>query len=146
MADLNKVMILGNVGRDPEIRYTANGSATTEFTVAANRNFRRPNGEWEKQTEWFTVIAWNKLAENVSQNLQKGDRVYVEGRLQTRSWDGQDGNKRYKTEVIADRVLPQGRRQPAMNGEGGYRPAAIGGNGDYGSDSDMTDPDDLPFD
>lgn len=138
MADLNKVMIIGNLGQDPEIRYTANGSAVATFSVAANRNFRRPDGEWEKETEWFNVVAWNQLAERVSQNLQRGARVYVEGRLHTRSWDGQDGRRHYRTEVIASTVLPQDRRRdavPTAAGLGGQEP-----------DTDITDPDDLPFD
>lgn len=171
MADLNKMMILGNVGRDPEIRYTANGNAKAEFSVAVNRRYQKPTGDYEEETEWFNVVTWGKLAERMSQNTQKGDRVYVEGRIQTRSWEtgeqcircrgtGQGNNRRCfdcggtgkerrkVTELIADRVLPQGRRQPAMAGEGGY-PARSGAsaNGGYGGmDADMTDPDDLPFD
>lgn len=138
MSDLNKVLILGNVGKDPEIRYTANGSAQTTFSVAANRNYQRPDGEWEKETEWFSIVTWNKLAERMAQNVQRGDRVYVEGRLHTRSWDGPDGKRQYRTEVVADRVLPQGRRQ---------QPVAAGA-GSYGGDlsAEITDPDDLPFD
>ncbi|MFN8557948.1 MAG: single-stranded DNA-binding protein [Dehalococcoidia bacterium] len=136
MADLNKVMIIGNLGQDPEIRYTANGSAVVTFSVAANRNYRRPDGEWEKETEWFSVVAWNQLAERISQNLQKGSRVYVEGRLHTRSWEGQDGQRRFKTEVVAQTVLPQDRRQ---------QPVAVAA-GEYGGgDADITEPDDLPF-
>lgn len=138
MADLNKIMILGNVGKDPEIRYTANGSAQATFSVAANRNYQKPDGEWEKETEWFTVVTWNKLAERMAQAVQRGDRVYVEGRLHTRSWDGQDGKRQYRTEVVADKVLPQGRRQqPVMAG---------GGEMSRGGETDITDPDDLPFD
>ena len=148
MADLNKVMILGNVGKDPEIRYTANGSAVTTVTVAANRNYRKPGGDWEKETEWFSVVAWNQLGEQVAQNLQKGDRVYVEGRLHTRSWDGQDGKRQYRTEVIADRVSPQPpRRRDDQDGMGmGSRGAPVGVGVGGGSDTDITDPDDLPFD
>lgn len=137
MADLNKVMILGNVGKDPEIRYTANGNVVTTFSVAANRRYPRPDGEWEEETEWFTVVAWKQLAERLAQNLQRGDRVYVEGRLHTRSWDGPDGQRRYRTEVIADRVLPQGRRQ---------QPVAAGAETGGSAETDITDPDDLPFD
>ena len=139
MADLNKVMILGNVGQDPEIRYTANGSAVATLRVAANRSYRRPDGEWDKETEWFSVVAWNQLAERVAQNLQKGDRVYIEGRLRTHSWDGPDGQRRYRTEVIADRVLPQGRRQQPVAAAAGYE----GASGE--AETDITDPDDLPF-
>lgn len=134
MADLNKVMLIGNVGRDPEMRFTANGSAVTTFSVATNRNFKRPDGEWQKETDWFDIVTWNQLAERCSQNIQKGSRVYVEGRLQTRSWEGQDGQRRFKTEVVAQVVSPQDRRQPAT--------ASIGGPED---ESGMLDPDDLPF-
>ena len=105
MAGLNKVMIIGNVGTDPEMRYTANGRAVTSFRVAANRSFTTAEGERRDETEWFAVVAWQKLAEQCSQYLQKGRRVYVEGRLQTRSWDTPDGQRRFRTEVIADRVL-----------------------------------------
>jgi single-strand DNA-binding protein len=105
MAGLNKVMVIGNVGTDPEMRYTANGRAVTSFRVAANRNYTTPDGERREETEWFSVVAWQKLAEQCSQYLQKGRRVYVEGRLQTRSWDTPDGQRRFRTEVIADRVI-----------------------------------------
>ena len=105
MAALNKVMLIGNVGRDPEMRYTANGNAVTTFSIACNRNYSSPEGERKEETEWFTVVTWNKLAETCSQFLQKGRRAYVEGRLHTRSWDGPDGQRRYRTEVIANTVL-----------------------------------------
>ncbi len=105
MAGLNKVMVIGNLGADPEMRYTADGNALTSFRVAASRNYSTPDGERREETEWFSVVAWRKLAEQCSQFLQKGRRVYVEGRLRTRSWDTPDGQKRYRTEVIADRVL-----------------------------------------
>ncbi len=105
MAGLNKVMIIGNVGADPEMRYTADGNAVTTFRVAANFNYTTPDGERREETEWFTVVAWRKLAEQCSQFLQKGRRVYVEGRLRTRSWDTPDGQRRFRTEVIANRVL-----------------------------------------
>ena len=105
MAGLNKVMIIGNLGADPEMRYTADGNALTSFRVAASRNYSTPDGERREETEWFSVVAWRKLAEQCSQFLQKGRRVYVEGRLRTRSWDTPEGQKRYRTEVVADKVL-----------------------------------------
>ncbi len=105
MAGLNKVMIIGNLGADPEMRYTADGNAMTSFRVAASRNWSTPEGERREETEWFSIVAWRKLAEQCSQFLQKGRRVYVEGRLRTRSWDAPDGQKRYRTEVVADKVL-----------------------------------------
>jgi single-strand DNA-binding protein len=105
MAGLNKVMVIGNLGADPEMRYTADGNALTSFRVAASRNYSTPDGERREETEWFSIVAWRKLAEQCSQFLQKGRRVYVEGRLRTRSWDTPDGQKHYRTEVVADRVL-----------------------------------------
>lgn len=111
MAGLNKVMIIGNLGTDPEMRYTANGNAVTSFRVACSRNYSGPDGERKEETEWFSVVTWNKLAETCSQYLQKGRRAYVEGRLQTRSWEGQDGQRKYKTEVIANTVLFLDRAQ-----------------------------------
>ena len=94
MAGLNKVMLIGNLGTDPEMRYTANGNAVTTFRLACSRNYTGPDGERKEETEWFSVVSWNKLAETVSQFLQKGRRAYVEGRLQTRSWDTPEGQKR----------------------------------------------------
>ena len=113
MAGLNKVMLIGNLGADPEMRYTANGNAVTTFNLAVNRNWTGPDGERKEETEWFTVVSWDKLAETVSQFLQKGRRAYVEGRMKTRSWEGQDGQKRYKTEVVANTVLFLDRPQAA---------------------------------
>ncbi len=104
MAGLNKVMIIGNLGADPEMRYTADGAAVTNFRIAASRNYTGADGERKEETEWFRIVAFRKLAELCNQYLQKGRRVYVEGRLQTRSWEGQDGQKRYTTEVIAQDV------------------------------------------
>ena len=106
MANLNKVEIIGNVGKEPEMRFTPSGKPVISFSVAVNSKF----GETES-TEWFNCVAWNKLAETCNQFLTKGQQVYVEGRLQTRSWEGQDGEKKYKTEVIANRVLFLGQRK-----------------------------------
>ncbi len=105
MASLNKVMIIGNVGTDPEMRFTAGGDAVTTFRIAASRNYTSRDGERREETEWFSVVTWRKLAETCSQYLQKGRRAYVEGRLQTRSWDGNDGQRHWRTEVIAETVL-----------------------------------------
>ena len=105
MANLNKVMIIGNVGADPEMRFTPNGNPVTTFSIATNRIFTTPEGERRKETEWFTVVTWNKLAEQCNQFLTKGRRAYVEGRLRTSSWEGQDGQKRSRVEIVADRVL-----------------------------------------
>ena len=105
MANLNKVMIIGNVGTDPEMRFTPNGSPVTSFRIATSRAYTSAEGERKQETEWFTVTAWNKLAESCNQFLTKGRRAYVEGRLRTRTWEGQDGQKRTRVEIMAERVL-----------------------------------------
>jgi len=106
MASLNQVMIIGNVGKEAEMRFTPAGKPVTSFSVAVNSKF----GESES-TEWFNCVTWNKLAETCNQFLTKGQQVFVEGRLQTRSWEGQDGEKKYRTEVVANKVLFLGQRK-----------------------------------
>lgn len=148
--DLNKVMIIGRLGLDPEMRFTSTGSPVTTFRVAVGRQWRDSGGESRDETEWFSVVAWNKLAEICNQYLAKGARVYVEGRLQTRSWeDQQSGQTRYKTEVIAsDMIILDGRegrpgrdddnappRDAPRQQRGGYRPP---------SPQDIGD-EDIPF-
>jgi single-strand DNA-binding protein len=105
MAGLNKVMIIGNLGTDPEMRFTPNGNPVTSFRIATSRNYTSPEGERKQETEWFDVVTWNRLAETCNQFLVKGKRAYVEGRLRTRNWEGQDGQKRSRIEIIANRVL-----------------------------------------
>ena len=104
MVSLNKVMVIGNVGGDPEMRFTPGGHPVTSFAVAANWMYTTPEGERKQETEWFNVVTWNRLAEQCNQFLNKGRLVYVEGRLRTRSWEGQDEQKHYRTEVVANRV------------------------------------------
>jgi len=158
---LNKAMIIGNLGRDPEMRYTPNGQSVTQFTVAVNRNFKGSDGEWQEETEWFRVVAWGQTGERAAENLRKGVKVYVEGRLQTRNWEDQTGNKRYTTELVADRVVSLERRQ-RDDGDPGFTPPAArkpvetpagspsGGSGGSaggrdGDQLDQSDLDDLPF-
>ncbi|MBL7208670.1 MAG: single-stranded DNA-binding protein [Dehalococcoidia bacterium] len=105
MAYLNKVMLIGNVGTDPEMRFTPSGNPVTSFRVATSRTYTTSEGERRQETEWFTVVAWRKLAESCNQFLTKGQRVYIEGNLRTRNWEGRDGQKRTSVEVIANRVL-----------------------------------------
>jgi single-strand DNA-binding protein len=136
MAGLNKVMIIGNLGADPEMRYTANGSAVTTFRVAVSRWFSGADGERREETEWFSVVAWQALAEQCSQYLQKGRRVFVEGRLQTRSWDGADGQRHYRTEVVAQSVLFLDRGPGGGGAPGERYEAPVGGDQDI---------EDLPF-
>jgi single-strand DNA-binding protein len=144
MASLNKAMLIGNVGKDPEMRYTANGKAVTTFSVACNRTYTSPEGDRKEETDWFDVVAWDKLAELCSQYLQKGRQAYIEGRLQTRSWEGQDGVKRYKTEVVANTVLFLGGGAGGAGGGGAARMDRFDdGGGSAGGPP--VDPDDLPF-
>jgi single-strand DNA-binding protein len=140
MAGLNKVMLIGNVGKDPEMRYTANGKAVTTFSLACNRTHNTPDGERREETDWFDIVTWDKLAELCSQFLQKGRQAYVEGRLQTRSWEGQDGQKRYRTEVVAQTVLFLG----SAGGGGSQRAQERFEDTGVGAGAGV-DPDDLPF-
>ncbi|MFQ6016023.1 MAG: single-stranded DNA-binding protein [Anaerolineae bacterium] len=117
---LNKVMIIGNLGRDPEMRYTPTGKSVTSFSVAASRTYVTSEGERKEQTEWFNVVAWRNLAEICNQYLSKGSKVYVEGRLQTRSWDDQDGQRHYRTEVIADQMIMLDAKAPEPPEEGPF--------------------------
>ena len=100
----NKITIIGNLGSDPEMRYTPSGAAVTNFSVATNRRYRNSNGETVDETEWFRVNAWGRLAETTNQYLEKGRMVYVEGSLSSRSWTGQDGQTRFSNEVRAQEV------------------------------------------
>jgi single-strand DNA-binding protein len=105
MASLNKVMVIGNLGADPEMRFAPSGSPVTTFRIASSRTFTTKDGEKKQETEWFTVVTWDKLAENCNQFLSKGRKAYVEGRLKTRSWEDKEGVKRYATEIIASQVI-----------------------------------------
>ena len=122
---LNKMLVIGNVGTDPEMRYTPNGNPVTSFRLATNRRYTTAEGEQREETEWFTVSAWSRLAELCNQYVTKGMRVYVEGRLKSDSWTGNDGQARFSNKIVADRVLfldkmaPEGSHQ-----EGGTVAAA----------------------
>ena len=115
---LNKVMIIGHVGADPEMRYTQNGKPQTRFRVAANSRWRDANGQLQEHTEWFNVLAWEHLAEVCNQYITKGSSVYVEGRLRTHAFDGQDGQRKYWTQVVASTVTFLGRRGDAAHPDG----------------------------
>lgn len=121
---LNKCMIIGNLGRDPEMRYTPSGQAVTQFTVAVNRNYKDQQGERQEETEWFRVVAWAQQAEFAAEYLRKGAKVYVEGRIQTRQWEGQDGQKRYTTELVANTIQNLERRP---RDDGGFPGGDAGG-------------------
>ncbi len=105
MVSLNKIILIGNVGTDPEMRFTPSGNPVTSFRLATNRVYTTADGERKQETEWFTIVTWRKQAESCNQFLTKGQRVYVEGSLRTRAWEGRDGQKRVTAEVIASRVL-----------------------------------------
>lgn len=107
---LNKVMIIGNVGRDPQLRYTPEGTPVVNFSVAVDRQWTTPDGERREATEWFNVVAWRELAEICNQLLNKGQQVFVEGSLQTRSWEDQDGHRHYRVELVADQMISLERR------------------------------------
>ena len=139
MADsLNKVMIIGNLGKDPEMRYMPNGKPVTNFSVATNRRWNTPDGDQREETEWFNVTMYEKLADIANQYLTKGQKVYIEGRLHTRSWDGNDGQKHYRTEIIANQMIMLG----AGRGQGGRE--ATGERFDNEPESQPSD-NDLPF-
>jgi single-strand DNA-binding protein len=108
---LNKVMIIGNLGRDPEMRYTPSGRPVTTFSVATSRSWNTSEGERRVETEWFNVVAWSSLAEICKQYLTKGQQVYIEGRLQTRQWDDSDGKKHTSVEIVANEMIILGDRR-----------------------------------
>ena len=108
---LNKVMIIGRLGRDPEMRYTPSGRPVTNFSVATSRNWTTSEGERRVETEWFNIVAWGNLAEICKQYLNKGQQVYIEGRLQTRHWEDQEGNKHTSVEIVANEMIILGDRR-----------------------------------
>jgi single-strand DNA-binding protein len=107
---LNKVMVIGNIGRDPEMRYTPSGKPVTSFSLASSRSWIGPDGERREETEWFNVVAWGNLAEICNQKLAKSQQVYVEGRLQTRSWEDDRGQRHFRTEIVANEMIILGPR------------------------------------
>ena len=168
---LNKVQIIGNLGRDPEMRYTPSGSAVTNFTVAVNRPRRAQDGSTTDETEWFRVVLWDKLAETANEFLRKGRTVYIEGRLQSRKYTDKDGVERTSVEIVGNEMILLGSREDGQGGggqgfvreggedrgRGGYQESAprqerapAGGNRGGGrparqNDFDDSDLDDVPF-
>jgi single-strand DNA-binding protein len=117
---VNKAILIGNLGKDPELRYTPGGSAVASFSFATGERYNDRNGQTQKRTSWHNIVAWGKLAELANQYLKKGSSAYIEGRIQYRSWDDRDGNKRYRTEIVANSI------EFLRGGPGG------GDQGDYG--------------
>lgn len=112
---LNKVMIIGNIGRDPEMRYTPSGKPVTSFSLASSRSWTAPDGQRREETEWFNVVTWGNLAEICNQKLSKSQQVYVEGRLQTRSWEDDRGQRHFRTEVVANEMIILGPRDKSKH-------------------------------
>ena len=114
---VNKVILVGNLGKDPEVKYTPSGVPVAKFSVATNERFKDKAGEWQERTEWHDVVAWQRVAEIVGEYVSKGSRVYIEGKLQTSSWeDRQSGQRKYRTEIVARDLVLLG---PGQNGNGG---------------------------
>lgn len=116
---LNKVMIIGHLGRDPEMRYTPSGRPVTTFTVATSRSWNTADGERHTETEWFNIVTWGNLAEICKQYLTKGQQVYIEGRLQTRRWEDKEGVKHSTVEVVASEMMMLGERREVNHGQAG---------------------------
>ena len=148
MASLNKVMLIGNLGKDPEVRYTASGQAVASFSLATSEKFKnKQTNEWEEKTEWHKITLWGKTAEVAGEYLAKGRTVFIEGRLQTRKWTDKDGNEKYTTEVVGERMQMLGGKGETGGG-GGARRAESGG---VAADPSVTydepplQDDDIPF-
>jgi single-strand DNA-binding protein len=144
MASLNKVMLIGNLGKDPEVRYTTSGTAVASFSLATSERFKNKNGEWEEKTEWHNITLWSRLAEIAGEYLAKGKTVYIEGRLQTRKWQDRDGRDRYTTEIVGEKMQMLGAK-----GDGGGRgkaPAEQGfGDAPAYEEPSFNPDDDIPF-
>jgi len=154
---INKVILIGNLGKDPEVKYTPSGMPVAKITLATNERFKDKSGEWQDRTEWHNVVLWQRLAEIAGEYLKKGGKVYIEGRLQTRSWDDKtSGQKKYMTEVVAnDLVLLGGRGEGSGSDDSGSRSrgAAAGGSNNFDQRTPEVEPaaagpitdEDIPF-
>ena len=136
MVSVNKMIVIGNLGSEPEMRFTPNGRPVTSFSVATNWRYTTSEGERKEETEWFTIVAWGRLAEQCNQFLTKGRLVYVEGRLRTHTWEGQDGQRRSRNEIVADRVSFLDRQVGAPLPEEKVEEAGV---------SSELEPEDVPF-
>jgi single-strand DNA-binding protein len=168
MAGVNKVILIGNLGKDPEVRYLEGGIAVANFPVATTESFRDKNGNKQEQTEWHQIVLWRRLAEVAEKYLRKGQQVYIEGKIRSRSWDDKEGNKRYTTEIFGDVLTILSRPQGSEQQQGSYQKPAGNSNPEAGTQkstypsqqqnfnpANITDPnhpamippsaDDLPF-
>ena len=141
MGSVNKVILIGHLGKDPEMRYSQSGATITTFSIATNESWSNREGQREERTEWHRIVVFGKLAEICGQYLKKGKQVYIEGRLQTRSWDDRDGNKRYTTEVVATNMTMLGRTGETSSED--YAPPIQ--ESDFGGPSSPPREDDIPF-
>ena len=140
---INKAILIGNLGKDPELRYTASGTAVASFSLATTERFKNRNGEQQERTEWHNIVAWGPLADICGKYLAKGRQVYIEGRIQSRSYDDRDGNKRYITEIVANEMKMLGR--PGESGGQGS-PQSQGDTSSGGNSGPTFNPDDdIPF-
>jgi len=139
---LNKVMLIGHLGKDPELRYTSNGIAVASFSIATNEAWKDQDGNLQERTEWHNIVAWRRLAEICGEYLKKGKRVYIEGKIQTRSYDDKNGVKRYMTEVVADDLIMLDGPSGAGGSSGGSSQQSATVN-EPGGQSEKED--DLPF-
>lgn len=136
MASLNKVLLIATLGKDPEIRYTASGTAVASFSAATNERFKNKAGDWEERTEWHSINLWGRLAEIAGEYLAKGKTVYIEGRIQTRKWQDRDGKDHYTTEIVGERLQMLSRKDTGRAGDSA--PNSNGQPTDFGGD-------DYPF-
>jgi single-strand DNA-binding protein len=147
MSSLNKVMLIGRLGKDPEIRYTPDGSPVATFSLATSENWTDKNGTRQERTEWHNIVAWSRLADLSKRYLLKGRQVYVEGRIRTREWNDKDGNKRRTTEVIASQMVLLGSKPDGLEA-GAQSPMPVQrapeSESGFGADAGITD-DDIPF-
>ena len=149
MAGVNKVILVGNLGGDPEIRYTPSGAAVANFTIATSENWKDKDGQKQEKTEWHKIVVFAKLAEICGEYLHKGKQVYIEGRIQTRQWEDRDGNKRYTTEIVANQMQmlgSKGDRPQAPSGSGGGQGGGQAGGGSTSAEEPpVPDMEDIPF-
>ena len=143
MGSVNKVLLVGHLGRDSELRYTAGGTAVATLSLATSERFKDKQGQQQEKTEWHRVVVWGKQAESLQEYLTKGKQIYVEGKLETRSWDDKDGNKKYTTEIRADRITLLGGRGEGGGSSSGRRAEPTGSTQDENADP-ITD-DEIPF-
>ncbi|MFZ3341809.1 MAG: single-stranded DNA-binding protein [Terriglobales bacterium] len=140
---INKVILIGNLGKDPEVKYTPQGTPVAKITLATNERFKGKDGNWQDRTEWHNVVLWQRLAEIAGEYLKKGGKVYIEGRLQTRSWDDKtSGQKKYMTEVVASDLVLLGGRGEGGGGDyaGGSRAASAASSSSGGNSFDQSGP------